>query len=362
MKRASILGASLALCGGIAAAEELPRFSADAVWNRDVSGAARHGQSQAMIDAWTAAGGFGLGRMQIDFGMIVNRAEPGTATRSIVGFPYDDYYSPDCDPIGATMPVPAGARIEHSAGLDCDNEGEDCHLLVLQGRTLFEAYKVHSSGTTGLESQCLVRWDLDADYSERGRGEHCTSADAAGFPIAPLLLNADEVHAATLRIDGTVRHAIRFILPNNRIANDPALGGVGGRLYVRPATHAGSPSGPVGSVPYGVRLRLRADFPMTGYNAAAQVVLRTLQRYGMVLADGGNIAISAESDALTTHTWAGLGLGSRTFDSTPGARVVAPADFEVVDTGARIAETFECEREEPETGRLFLDGFENLPN
>ena len=57
---------------------------------------------------------------------------------------------------------------------------------------------------------------------------------------------------------------IRFILRNNRMASDDSLGGVAGRLYVRPASHAGGPSGPKESVPYGARLRLRSDFPLDG--------------------------------------------------------------------------------------------------
>ena len=195
-------------------------------------------------------------------------------------------------------------------------------------------------------------------YPATGRGEHCTSADAAGFPIAPLLINSDEVAAATAVPGGTVGHALRFIVPNARMANDPALGGVSGRLYVRPATHAGGPSGPIGSIPYGARLRLRADFPMAGYNAAAQVILRSMQRYGIVLADGGNIALTAESDGFNSNTWASLGIGSRVFDTTPGAQIVAAPGLAVIDTGPRIAETYDCVRSQPQLDALFANGFE----
>ena len=34
-----------------------------------------------------------------------------------------------------------------------------------------------------------------------------------------------------------------------------------------------------------------------------------MQRYGMLLADGGSIALTAQSDRFTAHKWAGL-LGS----------------------------------------------------
>ena len=129
-------------------------------------------------------------------------------------------------------------------------------------------FSARESASGQIEGLCLAVWFLDADYPPEGRGEHCTSADAAGFPMAPLMFNADD---------------------------DPALGGVGGRLYVRPASHAGAPSGPRESVPYGARLRLRADFPLDGYNPAARVILNTFKRYGIVLSDGGNVALTAES-------------------------------------------------------------------
>ncbi len=74
----------------------------------------------------------------------------------------------------------------------------------------------------------------------------CTSADAAGLPIAPLLITADEVAA------GEINHAFGSSRPNTRIAH---------RQYVRPATHAtGSASAEVDGMPYGVRLR--ADYPL----------------------------------------------------------------------------------------------------
>ncbi|WP_257388588.1 hypothetical protein [Tahibacter caeni] len=348
---------SLILLASPALADPLPRFPPGAVWNRDISAAPVHPQSAGMISTLAGLGGFGFGRMQIDFGLQVVRAAAGSPTRTITGYPYDDYYSPDCEPIGTALPVPANAAIESSTGLSCDNENEDCHLLVVQGTTLYEAYHANASGATGLEAQCLVKWHLTAVYPGQGRGEHCSSADGAGFPIAPLLFNADEVHAA-VQSGGDVGHALRFILPNERMANDVSLGGTLGRLYVRPATHAGSPSGPAGSVPYGSRLRLRADFPMAGYSPAAQVILRTMQRYGIVLADGGNVALTAESDRYTTHSWSEVGLDSRVFDQTPGARVVAIGDFQVLDTGARIAETYDCVRTTVVADTIFVDGLE----
>ncbi len=355
-----------ALCsfGPVAAlAEPLPRFPAAAVWNQDISQASLHPQSAGMIASLDALGGFGgIGarRMQIDFSFHLVHAPPDSPLRAIT--PHDDgYYSPDCEAPGTAMPVPLDSAIEGQSGLSCDNENDDCHLLVVQGDTLFEAYRSTADGENSLQAQCLAIWQLDAVYPPEGRGEHCTSADAAGFPIAPLLFNADEI-AASLALDssgnGDIGHAIRFIIRNERMASDNSLGGVGGRLYVRPASHAGSPSGPTSSIAYGSRLRLRADFPLDNYNPAARVILNTFKRYGIVLADGGNITLTAESDRYTTTQWADLGIGSRVFDQTDGATDVDITDFEVIDTGPRIAETWECVRTVLADPALFADGFE----
>jgi len=354
----------LAMHVGPVAAEPLPRFPPAAVWNQDISDADLHPDSATMIATLASLGGFGgttFTRMQIDFSLHVVHAVPGAPLRTIVTHP-ESYYSPDCEPLGTTMPVPLNAAIEGQSDLDCDNQSEDCHLLVVQGNTLFEAYRTTGVGETQLQAQCLAIWQLDAVYPPEGRGEHCTSADAAGFPMAPLMFNADDI-AAALALDATgggdLGHAIRFVIRNERMASDVSLGGVGGRLYVRPASHAGSPSGPVGSIPYGSRLRLRADFPLTGYNPAARVILNTFKRYGIVLSDGGNIALTAESDLYTTTKWDDLEIDSREFDLTPGATDVTVSDFQVIDTGPRIAETWECVRSVLPEPWLFRDGFEN---
>jgi hypothetical protein len=329
-----------ALAAAPAGANPPPRFPAGAVWNQDISTAPLNPNSATQISTLNSLGGFGYGRMQIDFGMHIVNAPPGSPLRSILGYPSNaDYYAPDCDAVGTTLPVPTNGAIEASTGLTCDNANEDCHLLVTQGNMLYEAYRANASGASGMQSQCLASWHLDAVYPASNRGDHCTSADAAGFPIAPLLFNADEVYAAMQVANGDLGHAIRFILPNARMATEN-----GQKVYVRPASHAGGPSGPSGTVAYGSRLRLRANFPVNLYNPAAQVILRTMQRYGIVLADGGNIALTAESDLFTTHRWTELGIDSRTFDQQVTGAPVKVTDFAVIDTGPRIVETYDCVR------------------
>jgi serine/threonine-protein kinase len=328
----------------------LPRFPDGAVWHQDISDAAPHPNSALMISTLDGLGGFGLGRMQIDFSIHLVDAAPDAPTRELVANP--DYFNPDCETAGLMVPVPANAAIEGETDLSCPGGG-DCHLLVVQDDLLYEIYRAAPDGDSKITATCLAVWNLSNVYPPEGRGEHFTSADAAGFPMAPLLFNADEIQTQ-LELDangnGDLGHAIRFVLPNNRMASDMLLCGVSGRLYVRPASHAGGPSGPADSVPYGARLRLNASFDDSAYSTAAKVFLNTLKRYGMVLADGGNIALTAESDLYTENSWQDVGIEPRTFQN------VEVTDFEVLDTGPRIPETYDCVRTLPDG--LFADGFE----
>jgi hypothetical protein len=336
-------------------AEVPPRFPPQAVWYQNISQAPLHPDSATMTSTLNGLGGFGFGRMQIDFSLNIVRAAPGAPTRSIVAFPStSEYFSPDCEAPDTLMPVPVNAAIEGSSNLVCDNNNEDCHLLVVQENTLYEAYRANASGSNQLQAQCLAVWKLDRVYQTNNRGEHCTSADAAGFPIAPLLFNADEVFAATQISNGDLGHAIRFILPNARMASNNPAPNTTRRIpvYVRPASHAGGPNGPVNTVPYGSRLRLRADFPVNLYNPAAQVILRTMQRYGIVLADGGNIALTAETDLYTARKWSELNISSRLFDQSVPSNPVRASDFSVIDTGARIIETYDCVRNAEPTASI----------
>ena len=129
---------------------------------------------------------------------------------------------------------------------------------------------------------------------------------------------------------GEVKHAIRFILPNDRI--DP-------KVYVHPATHATRHTATAATpVPYGARLRLKSTFDLTQLPSdGARVVARALQKYGMFLADGGNIALTAQSDTYTQAKWDGL-LDARDL------AMLKVTDFEMVDGGARIPLTLDCTR------------------
>jgi len=300
-----------------AAALTGPYFTAPNFFNTDVSATPRAASSAAIISSLAAAGGWGnSNKLQIDFTLDVLTATASTPKRTFT--PNDDFFSPDCDQ--TAMPVPTGGNLEGESGYACISDG-DCHLLVNDpaAGALYEMYRANITST--FQGGCLVVWSTATTYGSTLRGDQCTSADAAGFPISPLLFTADEVAA------GHIDHAIRFILPNNRIK----------RGFVRPATHGTSTTGGTSAPSYGVHLRLRADYPIASLKPGAQVVARAMQKYGMYHADGGNIALTADSDRHTTAKWSGL-LGPTDLAA------LKVTDFEVIDHGPPIALTFDCVR------------------
>jgi hypothetical protein len=296
-------------------------FEAPQPWTKDVLALPKSPHSDAITGWLSSNGGWGTGKMRVDFSIEVLTAD---ASAPHMGFtPTDDFYSPDCD--APMFPVPPGGAIEGEQGYQCTSDG-DCHLLVLDTASshLLEMWRANISGGTFLGG-CAADWDLKKPYPDNLRGEGCTSADGGGFPIAPLLFSADEVAA------GEIKHAIRFILPNARIRK---------MTYVHPGTHSTFPtSGGADAPPYGVRFRLRSSFPLeTLPTEGARVVARALQRYGMFLADGGNIALTARSDRFTQHKWDDVGFDSFSLTS------IQVSDMEVVDMGEPILWDTNCVR------------------
>ncbi len=293
-------------------------FPPGAIWTQDVYDAPVAADSASIIQCLRDAGGWGNEDVfQIDFSIEVLRDDGSAPMRDFV--PTADFFPPDCDQV--PVPVPPGGALEGEAGYECEGDG-DCHLIVVRGTNLYEMWRANIVGGT-FYGGCLAVWDLTRVYGPTGRGAQCTSADAAGFPIAPLLFTADEVAG------GEIAHAIRFILPNDRVRR---------RTYVPPATHGTNTTGGAACPPYGVHFRLRPDFPLASLpSEAARVVARALMRYGMFHADGGSIALTAQSDRLTAAKWADL-LGPR---DLAALRV---EDFEVIDHGEPVPVTYDCVR------------------
>jgi serine/threonine-protein kinase len=285
-------------------------------WTMDVSQVPPSCQSSAIITALSNAG-WGTTDFQTERSIIVLQGPSGTPFRDFTTTA--DFYSPDCDHV--SWPVPATGAVEGETGYACTHNG-DCHLIVIDqpGHKLYEMWRANITGasTTQFRGGCSAVWDLTKQYGSTLRGVGCSSADGAGFPVAAMLVNADEVFA------GAVNHAMRFTLPNGTIRSG---------IYVPPGTHSTGPTaGGPNTPPYGVRLRLKASFDENSLSSqGARVIARALKKYGMFLADGGNVPLTIASDRFTTHKWSEVGMSN---DSALAS--LRPSDFEVVDMGTPV--------------------------
>jgi hypothetical protein len=284
-------------------------LSPDSVWYQDVSTSPVASTSKAITDAMT----FGHGHPMIDFSIKVMQVSSSTPM-STVQFAPD--YTPDSD--ATPVPVPKGGALEDEAGYSC-TQGGDCHLLVIDtgARKLFELWSVNNtsadgSGTWSAADETV--WLMDGHYGPQGRGLGCTSADAAGLSVTAGLIGVREANA------GVINHAIRFILPNSMIRK--------GKAFIAPATHGTSATSNATGAPYGAHLRLRASFNENSVATKGGVaVIRALKKYGMILADAGQDAFTAESDDL----YRAEGLGWSGVLGASDLAGLTPSDFDVVN-------------------------------
>jgi len=181
----------------------------------------------------------------------------GEQPRLPVSFRWADESDPGPYAVPLDAPIEGGSRSDgdrHAIALDRDN----C--------ILYELYRAFPGDG---------RWRTDSaaifDLRSHGlRPAGWTSADAAGLPILPGLVRYEEVAA------GEIRHAIRFTAPRTQ------------RAFLWPARHYASDSTDKKLPPMGLRMRLRANFDVSGYSAEMRVILNALKKYGMILADNGS--------------------------------------------------------------------------
>lgn len=227
-------------------------FPADNVWNMDVSRLPKHPKSRV----WKRSSHAGSTDLHPDFGP------------PAYGIPYDvvdaahgdvtvdfDYASESDD-----GPYPFGPDITIEGG-------SDRHALMIDGDTctLYELFAARWNGGSPRAGSGAI-FDLGSNAL---RPAGWTSADAAGLPIFPGLVRWDEVRA------GVIDHAIRFTV------------GCTTRRYVWPARHQAGESDRR-CPPMGARFRLKRGFDISGFGPNAQVVLRAMRRYGMIVADNGS--------------------------------------------------------------------------
>ena len=171
------------------------------------------------------------------------------------------------------FPIPATPLVEGGIVTDAAQPYGDHHVLLLDADTcsLWELYHAYPDPKGGWDIFGAAFFDL---RSNALRTAGWTSADAAGFPILPLLLRADEASS------GTIRHALRFTIDSGKIRNE----------YTWPGRHLTS-NGTTSQAlpPMGQAFRIKSSYVIpTSFNTQARAIVQALKTYGMYLADGGS--------------------------------------------------------------------------
>lgn len=251
-------------------------FPNNNIWNTRIDSLAVHPNSDNFVNHVSANAG-----LHPDFGTMWNGAPNGIPYRvvptnqplvAITLTPYGNQADP------GPYPVPTDAIVE--GGMS--SNGDRHLLLVRQGDCkLFEMYRAFPNAD-GSWRAYGAKFDLTSNAL---RPDGWTSADAAGLPMLAGLVKFDEVQAA-LQADGVIHHALRFTVPQTYEG------------YVWPARHLTNTSTDPNDPPQGLRFRLKAIFDLSTFSPSNQVILRTLQEYGMFVADNGSpLYLSGAPDA-----------------------------------------------------------------
>jgi hypothetical protein len=293
---ALLLTGSSAQALRLPSAQHCPVFPASNAWNQRVDKLPVASDStrlitsiglDAPVHADFGSGKWDGGPIGIPFD-VVSRTTP----RHRVSFEYAD----ESDRV--RYPIPRHVHIEgrpHATG--------DRHAILVDKSTcrLYELYDLRHGGH-GWTAGSGATWSLRSNHL---RPAGWTSADAAGLPIFAGLARWDEAKR------GVIGHALRFTAAETR------------RAYVYPARHYASSSSDPALPPTGLRVRLKASVNIASFPRQARVVLRALQRYGMILADNGS-------------PWYVSGAPNKHWnnDALHTLGRLTGADFEVVDTSS----------------------------
>jgi hypothetical protein len=293
---AVLLTGSSAQALRLPAARHCPVFPASNPWNERVDKLPVSADSAQLISsigldspvhADFGSGKWDGGPIGIPFDVVSRQT-----ARSRVSFEYAD----ESDRV--RYPIPRHVHIEGGPQATGDR-----HAILVDKSScrLYELYDLHHT-SHGWTAGSGAVWSLRSNHL---RPAGWTSADAAGLPIFPGLARWDEVSR------GVIDHALRFTAPQTR------------RAYVFPARHYASSSSDPSLPPMGLRVRLKASVNVASFPRQARVVLRALQRYGMILADNGS-------------PWYVSGAPNRHWsnDDLHSLGRLTGADFEVVDTSS----------------------------
>jgi hypothetical protein len=224
------------------------------------------------------------------FSVAYNQANVAVATTL-----YQSYFT--------SAPIPANAPVEgtsHSTG--------DRHVLIyrLSGAgvneypALYEMWQGIYEGGRGWTDSSNARWPNVNGNALTPQGDG--TSDAAGLPVEPLLVNADEVIGAGTPAapKGAVRHPIRFTL--NHMLNYwvwPATQSAGVGSCIKSVTipteseisQASPPMSCTMTGPAGEIYRLKASVATPTCAATspqAAIIITGFRDYGIILADNGD--------------------------------------------------------------------------
>lgn len=248
-------------------------FPADNVWNTDISKLPVNAHSAAWLASMNSATTF----LHPDFGPNPGGYPYGipftvvTGKQSLVKVTFQ--YASESDkgpyPLGPDTPIEGGA-----------SSGGDQHAIMVDPRTctLYELWDAQYSAHGSTAGSGAI-WQL---RSNRLRPDGWTSADAAGLPVLPGLLDFAQVQAA-VRTGKPITHAIRFTAQVTQSA------------HLWPARHGASSDLSPNVPPMGARFRLKASFDVAqfcsdsqSYCRDAKAILAEMQDYGLILADNGS--------------------------------------------------------------------------
>ena len=198
-------------------------------------------------------------------------------------------------------PIPPYAPVEGTS-----NSTGDRHVLVYleagggNDPALYEMWQGIYEGGPWTDSSNALWPNVDGDnLTTQGMG----TSDAAGLPVAPLLVNADEVigSGTPSQPNGTVQHPIRFTLnhmlnywvwPATETAGVGSCSQGGSTISVESEISQATPptsctmTGPAGEI-----YRLQASVPTPACAATspqAAIIITALRNYGIILADNGD--------------------------------------------------------------------------
>jgi hypothetical protein len=240
-----------------------PSFPADAVWNTPITTLPVDSHSATWLAAMDASSTF----LHPDYGPSGSPTTPygmpwtvvtNSTARTSIDFQYASESDQQPYPFTAATPIEGG-----------QNATGDRHAIMVNASTctLYELWDARYSPAGSTAGSGAI-WSLTSDAL---RPAGWTSADAAGLPILPLLVNYDEVGA------GAMDHAIRVTAACTQAS------------YVWPARHLAGQAN-ASCPPMGARFRLAAGFhlPASACSAFCQTVITTMKTYGLVVADNGS--------------------------------------------------------------------------